>query len=489
MVKFQFILNFCKKTRFLLVLILAIFFLKGLFLTAIFPIFQGPDEQTHYSTIQYYAEPKVKNWPIIESELKPNGNNIATYHFSEEIIETAKIAKFDEIKFKNTNTPFFTLGNIGDNENKILTNNWKRYIDIYPARTAATNPLYYFLAAQIEKIFSNESILVRFFLIRIFSVILGTLTVFLAYLISRKIGFSEKNSLLLMAIISFQPMFSFMSAIVNLDILLFFLFTLFAYGVVSVLKDGFQWKFAAILFFAAIAGALTKGPGMILIAFIFPILGYVIYKKLNPDLKKFIFYSFLISIILLGIFFLLGPQKITKIFTNFPVSSKFSTPIKSLQKYASVTNDRWSFSELSYWGAFGWLDTRISTKTLQYIWAIEIIALVGLLYGLIFKKGPPDFLPERKYIFFFILILLALQVVIRFYDWKVFYTAGRIEIGTPGRYFLPNIVPHFLVLFYGLGVLCRKKIYFDMFLLFSLVISAAFFLYSLINIIIPRYYL
>jgi len=49
---------FLKAPKFILLLILAVFLLKGAFLSIIFPFFQAPDEQLHYATIQQRAEPR-----------------------------------------------------------------------------------------------------------------------------------------------------------------------------------------------------------------------------------------------------------------------------------------------------------------------------------------------------------------------------------------------------------------------------------------------
>ena len=128
-----------KKPLFWLSILLFVFFLKGLILSILFPFFQEPDEQTHYATLQYLAEPKEKDWPIIK---KPkdliDGNNIATYHFSEETTKSAQAAQFDEVKFQNENTQEFYQSSVGLNENEIIGNTWKRYIDTYPTNTSAT---------------------------------------------------------------------------------------------------------------------------------------------------------------------------------------------------------------------------------------------------------------------------------------------------------------------------------------------------------------
>lgn len=475
-------------------LLLLVFLLKGLLFVAILPIFQGPDEAIHYATIQHLAEPREKDWPIEkidERDFIVDGNNTDTYHYSQEIREVAKLARFDEVKFHDMNVSNFLPGSQGVIENALTQTTWKRYIDVYPPSVVGGPALYYLATAPIEKYLASSDILMRFFSIRLFSALLGMLTVLLSYLTFLKIGFKYKQSLIIATIIAFQPILTQTAAIINYDIPLIFAFSLFTYAGVSLVKDGFGWKNFLLLFLGAIIGASVKGTGFVLPGLIFPIAIYLIYQKTDFGLgkKKFFFYLITLLLVIFGLFIVFGPRGVTDIFTDFSATSKFSSPFESLLKYATNTVSRWEFFELSYWGSFGWLDARISTNFLFFIWAVEIIALIGLVYGLFFKKELPNFLPEKKYIIFMILILLTLQGLIRFYDWKIFHSAGSIVIGTPGRYFLPNIISHFAVLFFGLGSLCPKRKYFDTLLIISLILMIGLFFHSFISVIIPRYYL
>lgn len=482
-----------KIKRFLpIFLIIFLFILKGFLISGLFPIFQGPDEPVHYGTVQYFAETENKTWEIYQREDRGVYGNINTFHLSEEIKQTANILKFNEITFKKNNSQEFSEElYFGKSEEDINTNIWKHYTDIYPVNKASGNPFYYFLASLIEKTFSSENILVRFFLIRFFSVFLGALMVFLAYLISRKIGFSEKISLLLSAIIAFQPMFSFMSAIVNLDVLLFFAFTLFSYGAVCLLKNGIAAKNILILVASAIIGILTKGPGVVLVIALYPLFAYAVYKKLNIKKALFSLYLILFSILLAMLAYGILPQDYLIRITHSHAESKFESVSTSLAKYLDKTANisKVEYTVASYWGNFGWLDTKISGSVVDFIFVMEIIGFFGIFWYVFSKKKGPDYLPEKKYFVFFLLLILALQLAIRFYDWRTFDSAGKIVIDTPGRYFMPNIAAHFTVLFSGLAVFLRKKEYFELLLKFALVLMVIFQFYCIFNLIIPRYYL
>ena len=87
-------------------------------------------------------------------------------------------------------------------------------------------------------------------------------------------------------------------------------------------------------------------------------------------------------------------------------------------------------------------------------------------------------------------MIFFLQLAIRFYDWRVFDTTGKIVIGTPGRYFLPTLIPHLIILVTGLGFLITKNKTQFTTLLKALALSMILLcLYAVFDVIIPRYYL
>ncbi|MDQ5901907.1 MAG: hypothetical protein QG606_123, partial [Patescibacteria group bacterium] len=221
-------------------LIFSVFLLKGVFLSLLIPVFQNPDEQIHYGTVQYRAEPREKDWEIREiGRRDPVSSDISTYGLSEEVIRSAQSVQFDEIKFEKQNIQNFSQST----ENEILQSNWKHYIDTYPNNTSGTKSIYYEIASWLEQILSGESIFTRIFSLRLLAVLFGLGVVILAYLTAKKIGFSENLSLLFTALIAFQPMLSITGAQVNIDIALVFAFSLFFYASISFMKDT-DWRHA-----------------------------------------------------------------------------------------------------------------------------------------------------------------------------------------------------------------------------------------------------
>lgn len=490
-----------KKPLFWLFVLLSVFILKGVFMAALLPIFQAPDEQVHYATIQYRTEPKEKTWPITKLEKRSNdGADISTYGFSEETIRSAQAAQFDKVKFQNENTQEFSQSDVGVNEDEIIRSDWKRYVDTYPINTSGTTSVYYDLGVGIERWLADESILTRFFSIRLLSVAFGAAIVLLSYLTAKKVGFTDRNSLIAATLVAFQPMLSATAAQVNIDIALILAFSLFIYAAISLLKSGFSIRDNVLLVSSIVLGFFSKGPGVTLIVAALPLIAFLTYERFRPNLHKLFWQIFLSGSLLITSILLFVPQAYLISITNLSAVSKFDSPLESLSAYIdkTINIDAFRWSALSYWGNFGWLDTSIGENVFNLIWTIEIIALIGLVLYLIpwrpkrfpaCLSGIRDFLPAKRSIIALLLLSLALELAIRFYDWRIFDAYAKILIGTPGRYFLPNIIAHFALLATGLGFFCRSRVQFHWLLKILLVLMLLLSSYSLFDIILPRYYL
>lgn len=475
-------------------LILSIFLLKGIFLATLFPIFSGQDEARHYNTVQFRLEPKEKNWeitnwdaPEIKNSLpkKQEKEKFETYNFSQEIRKTAEIIGSQTNESVPYNYLSFSEGYDGKGEGELKQKKWNAYNDWYPPDTAGSSSLYHALASIVEKFFSQNGILDRFFAIRIFSVILGLMAVASVYFIAKNSGFSDKSSLILAAIVSFQPRFSIYFTNINYDVLLIPAFFIFTLGGILSIKNGINWKNLLIMAVSTVIAILAKATGVILLAVLISFLAFNIFQKLikvedREIRKKYFFISGLIFLIVIS-FCLWNWHSFLKI-----SSSKGLSVGDYL--FESLGIGRIMLTSNAYWGNLDWENNLISNNFLKIIWPIEAVSLAGLVLFFFFKKKL-KFLPEKKYIIFFILMVAALQFGVRFADFSIFTNLGSLELGAPGRYFLPNLASHLLLVFIGIGAILKKKEYFDRALMFGLILMMAFCFYVIFNIIIPRYYL
>lgn len=478
MAKFQSIANFCKKPAFILGLILAGFFLKEMFLSAILPFFSGVDEYRHYNTIQYLNEPKEKTWPIEEKKGRFSRSDFESNHFSEEIIQTGEAMGIEAIWSDKLH---FFDGYTGENEEEINSHKWDPHNKNYPPDIVGNPGLYHRLAASIENFFSEESILIRFYAIRILSIIFGTLTIFFVYFLLKALGFSRKNSLFISAIISLQPRFSIYITNINYDSLLILIFTLFTLGGVLILKNGPSWKNCLLIMTSFALGILTKGTSIVLLVPLFALVAFFVIQKIKERKInfKYVLVAFLALVLASGIFFSKYNIKTIALPENkdLPAATFLA---RSLHRIPATSTD--------YWGGISWTRDNYSNEFVKVIWVIEILSTAGILFYL-FSKRRLEFLPEKKYILFFLLLLLALQIGVRFNNWRITASGSELLYGTPGRYFIPNLAVHMAIIFTGLGMLARKKKYFDTVLLAGLVFMLAFSLHIIFNVIIPRFYL
>ncbi len=474
------------KTTFLLGALACIFLIKGAFLSLLIPIFQNPDEQIHYGTVQHWAESSERNWSIQNSEKKHlSSSDISTYGLSEEVIRSAQSVQFDEIKFEKQNIQNFSQ----TIEDKVRQNNWKRYIDTYPTSASGTKSVYYGIAAWLEGLLSDESIFTRIFVMRFLAVSFGLGVVILSYLTARKIGFPEGLSLLFATLIAFQPMLSITGAQVNIDIALIFAFSLFFYASVSFMKDP-DWKYASLAISAAILGLFSKGPGIVLIILLYPLSIWFAHQKLRLPTKRFVILLTISTALLIALLLFSVPKSYLISITNFTAQSRFNSPFQSIGKYLDETLALGEFHDtsLSYWGQFGWLDNSIPNWSLLIILCITVIGFAGTILYLLSRKEI-SFLPERTYLILALGMIFALQIAIRFYDWRVYDYTGKILIGQPGRYFLPNIIPHLLIVITGIGFFLRRKTGFILAMKILALATILLQFHAIVNIIIPRYYL
>ena len=495
------LISILTSSPFLLSLILIAFFSKGVFLTTLQPIFTGQDEARHYNSIQFFAEPAISSpqkivLPVTEEQ---NKEDLSTYRFSEEIRETAAATDNQLLRSEIFNTTRFSDTVIGREESTINSKPWSQlnYLNLetgYFPDAVRSTVLYHKLTTWIESYFSEESILVRFHLIRLFSVLLGTIAVFLAYLTARTIGFSSTISLIITAIIAFQPRFSIYLSQINYDALLIPLFFLFTYTGARTIRDGFTFINILLLVGTLIPALFTKATGYLLIPLtLFLLISQIWQKFRNIENKRS---RYIIAITLFALF----ASSFSFLYFHFfgtetSLLQKLSTLPAYLSKTISFKNILWP-SE-SYWGMIGWTDSWFIYVTPTIIFLVETIAATGL--GLLFfskkMKGfsYPSFLPTKIYVYFLIALVIILQLGVRFADWNTYIRIGNMSmsLGTPGRYFIPTLLAHILLISTGLGAFFsyfKKENMFRLILTLFLIFMISLNLHIIFNTILLRYY-
>lgn len=437
----------------ILYLLLVVSLVKEIIFSAIIPMWHVPDEQAHFAQVAYFAErgmmpltaPDLNQEILTSEELlgtsrDERGNNNFTFHPEFRIEYTnSTIGKYEEII---NNIPI-------SNRQKLV----KQEATYYP-------PLFYLISSIPYKIFYQFGLIDRVFLTRIVSILLSVSTVYVGWLIAKKLfKDDEVLQLTLPIILSFQPMFSFLGAGVNSDNLMNFLFTLFLYYCILIIMEGISKRLLILLLINLILLYFTKPQFLftlpiLLLAFILSIFGR---KKIE---YKYIFRILLFVILFFGIIVLLISGKIDSFITKYTyffsfnpnhlnnkVTLSFLEFLKQslIHLYAEVVP--W------YWGVFNWLGVTYPREVHRVINRILVIAIIGIFikFILIMKKRSKEDL-----IFLFLLISSVIYFVgVTYYNYL--FTLGHgYQFGIQGRYFFPTIIAHMGVILVGIITLVPK---------------------------------
>lgn len=479
-------MSYLKNPYFLLILIVSAFLFREIFLASAFPLFTGQDEARHYNSIQWMSEEQNMDCrKVLEAENIQDKENLATYRFSEEIRETSATLGLYVWREENYRKPAYASGNTGFNEPLIRESDWSKKTTICPpdiVPAVDTFSFFHWLGNGIEGHgWSDSDILTRFYLIRILSVLLGIITIIFAYLAVTEAGFSPRAGLLIALIISLQPRLSIYTTNINYDTLLIPSFAFFTWAGLRYLNQGFTLRNLILLLLALGSAIFTKGTGLILMAGLLFLGGWTLLKK-HSLLKKVTLSYWIIGAVLLLLAFLVinNTYNLLSLFPQFSFSSLFEYLEKSLPRIPS--------SSENFWGTLSWNSATFGPLFVKIIWLIEALALFGLI--LFFsRKEIFSFLPAKSAVLFCLMLVISLQLGVRLHDWHVFQETGSLLLGTPGRYFLPTLVPQLLLVAVGLGALLRKKVYLEHSLIALALLMLAFNLYTVWLIIIPRFYL
>jgi hypothetical protein len=503
--------------------------------------------------VQYLSTGKQKDCQEQQGHSDQDKQDLSTYRYSDEIRKTAVVVQHKQIRGNYYDKVNFTDSRDGFGELQFKKGRYSKIQHICPPDIATSSfgkdgfSLYQWGAAGVEKILNTQNIFIRYNVIRVVSILLGMIMLLTAYHVFKAVRFSKKQSLILTAIISFQPKLVIYFTNINYDVLLIPLWTGFILAGVIILKKGWSLSRGVVLFLLLAGAISTKPSALPLLGLVVFLIGGTFYKKFNKqkDLKRlnWLIVGAIAVVLGIGSYLLLDRVGVTTMFASRNMSMLGEYLSKSLPKIYGSSRD--------YWGAIRWNQGNLTLLYVKTIWVIEWLAWSGLVLWIIgpmfievFKntmskvqwkffrqlvighhekkstlreslativttiirrstdhiKQLGDIVKQndkqRKFFWFMLIAIIVLQIGIRVADWKVFVNNGTLALGTPGRYWLPNIVPHFILLAMGLkvvtGLVRSKKTrekYFEFSLLLFLVIMILYWVYEVIGIIIPRYYL
>jgi len=468
-------IGYLRKTRTLLTILLIVFFLKGVAFSAVLPMLQGFDEPNHFPNIQHFSF----------SRLDPDEFGRETSRQKTDLRKDTQNINFDQVRNTFFNTPNFTEGIKGAGEDEMIENTQDRNYTAFPEKYSFS--AFARIMSTVNWLLGSHDLLFRFFFLRIISVLFGVIIVYLAFLLAKSAGFSENASLLFAAILAFQPMLTNVTSIINYDVMLVLAFTLFIYAGINLIRFGFSRKFLFLSILAVVLGIFTKGTGIILFGLFVIVFLYAFQKKYKLSKIKILVMAFSFLAICSVLTYFFSPFSLQKL-NLFESKSDFKSFSHSISSYYSETVDSFEKYSLTFWGNFGWINAPISIRLLHVIWVLELISLIGLLIFLI-RRNNPDFLPSKITVIFLMLVFLTLECGVRFADWRLFDYRGHIILGTSGRYFIPALASQLMLMAIGWGTFVKKESSFKIILKAGLALMVLLHCYSVLSIMIPRYYL
>jgi len=446
------ILSWMKKLeKTLVILLLSTTLFKGIMWAASIPIWHGPDEQAHFAQVQYYAEVRKGlsaeddlSLEVFESERllgtlrDETGANNFTYHPEY------------RIEYAQTTTGIFEkLFDYAPREAR--TTFMKREAARYP-------PLFYIISALGYFAGYGGNLFARVALTRIISVFFAVATIWASYKLSRAIfPRSFLLSLSIASLVSFQPMFTFLSSGVNNDNLLNLFTTLLLWLMVDAMRKGLTMKHTVAMGAVLGLGILTK---QLMYPFIPLPIAVFLYeglkkkklKNMGPRLIVFLTASILLG----GIVFMREWVK-SGVLPYWPQVSPES-PLYSLSivQYLSQKLPQLYRETLPwYFGVFNWLGVVLPLPVLRAIKLGLLFSVIGLCKYVIGKLSTKklEVVDWQLGLLLFSGLWYTLWVLI--WDYMLVRSIG-FSHGIQGRNFFPNLAGHMTLIAFGLWSLNEK---------------------------------
>lgn len=422
-----------QKNCFLIKIILLIFLLKGIFLTFVIPPWDAPDELTHMSYVLWLQNLKklpTSSWEFtfasVEKSFSESKKRLA-------LIRQGKISQIGKIELFDRVDSALMPGLVG--------------ISSYP-------PLYYLYLLPFYAFSLKFSSYFSLILLRISSVLLGLLSIWLSYKLAKKIdnrlGSAAALTTLLLCL---QPQFAFISSVINSDNMVIFFFMLFLNKMLAIFETSSVG--GKDLFWSAIIvtiSALVKPQLVILI----PLFIYAIVLNRKKITNKWAFGWLIISV--LPLIWYIRQFLVKEGATVNSIASNMQKPDVVIWRYPIdfILGKQPIGIFMSFWAYFGWIDVPLP-EVAYFLFLLPVLLAVFGWY--IFVKKDigriSNWLKEDKHKFLLVSAVSYVGIII-VYDIFFYYLTGTFSIN--GRYLFP-VLPLFLLFLVKGLFFYPKKIY------------------------------
>lgn len=380
------------------------------------PIFEGPDEIEHYRFVRYLADKGSLPAP----DGQPNGQyHQAPLYYALLAPLAAQLPDDDFSQIDGRLNPYhgYQFERAG-NDNK----------NLYVHTSAETFPYASETARAVH-------------LLRLFSVLLGTLTVALAYrifcLLWRDAPYTRLVALLTVAL---WTQFAYLSSVINNDNLAILLATAACYLVLLQTRDDFTWQRSALLGCILGAALLTKSSLTLLAV---PV-GIAVLSQ--PRSWKYATLTLALTLLIAGWWYgrnymLTGdPTGIQAMFTTWP-----DQMLREGEMAFDIGVQRAPYAYQTLWARFGAGSVAVAEWIYRAYDALVMAAVAGIvLRGVQIRHTPPtrDTLRRGS-------IIVAFAVV---WILSLIMSASVASAGNQGRYLLPGIAAWAAIIAWGLDV-------------------------------------
>ena len=440
-----------KKNVLIFWVITILFLIKGIYYCFYIPPWEAPDEPGHVNYVLFLYH----NKSIPGTKIMPTFNGVHYVYQKNHILP--KLQKGGDAVFnRNSFKLRMPLGTIEGNPPFY-------YLYLMP---------FYILSLGLNGYFS-------FIFLRFGSLLLGTFTVIFVYHIV-KLLYPKSKTIpnLVYFLVAFQPMFTFMSSVVNSDSLVTLLFVLLMYVILRFIILAKNTSIMTTLLVLSVAGAaaLTKPQMVIAIPIAISSLFFVKKTNINKIITLFLTSIAMPLIWYLSRYIQIGAQAFSYPFTEV---QKYPLP---LWKYpvAFILGKQPIGIFMSFWGYFGWINVPMPKFIYLLFFLIVLISVIGWVTYLREKNNYPKDLKRASLFLYFSSIIYIITIFT--YDLLTYTKTYHFVI--QGRYFMPILFIVILFILQGIMFYNKKLTKFFIFLCITILILSQVLMY----ISISRFY-
>jgi 4-amino-4-deoxy-L-arabinose transferase-like glycosyltransferase len=431
--------------------LLVFVFANGILWAVAVPLWQAPDEPSHFGTIAFIAE---------HGRLPEATDNF----LSDEIRLSMNEQQTDSVAFRSNNRQVFSdsLEGPGEKTVRLLPAATRTSAELQANSTAMhLPPLYYLFGAGIYRLFYHTDVLTRATAVRVFSVLLLTLTALTSYNVA-KLAFPDRLAMRLTVptLVGFQPMFIHIGSVINTDVLAILIFSLVLYLSMKTVKDGLNTRLALAMGIALGAAVLTK-PHVLSVA---PVIGLALILTLIRNRGTWWQLITRAMLILLSFLATCGWWIYRNLHTGSGVFYTTRTKMGDVQLgftfWEYLQGYRRALTEdlhRSYWAQFGWLDTHISPVYYDILMLTITLAAFGMIVYWLLILWQRQL---NRQVWQVALLTVGILSVVGGWAIMGFVFTRRTGFFMPrqGRYYLPSLIANSALLALGILTLLPRPL-------------------------------